>query len=155
MKIFNIAAAGALLLAAGGQAAYAQSPGRPMGRGRGMNRPVPPAVMMKDADMKVENTPSGAIIRYTSGDPETIKKIQESAAIMKERHDSLKAAKSDKKDGKKDGKATDAKAPEDNPADAGDSGKKNAKTEPQKDAAREKPKDDKLKDDKPKDKEAK
>ncbi len=150
MKILNIAALGALLLAAGSQTAHAQGSGRMghggfgqggpgqgrmMGGGRGMNRPMPPAMMMKDADMKVENTPSGAIIRYTSSDPDTIKKIQENAALMKERHDALKG---DKKDGKKN----DAKTPDDKPADAKDGDKKDAK--------KEKPKDDK-----PKDKEAK
>ena len=41
-------------------------------------------MMMKDVDKKIENTKDGVIITLTSKNSETVKKIQEHAAMMKE-----------------------------------------------------------------------
>jgi YHS domain-containing protein/TusA-related sulfurtransferase len=41
-------------------------------------------MMLKDLDKKIENTKDGVIITLTSKNPETVKKIQEHAAMMKE-----------------------------------------------------------------------
>ncbi len=40
--------------------------------------------MLPDVEKKVENTPTGAVITLSSKNPETVKKIQEHAAMMKD-----------------------------------------------------------------------
>jgi len=41
-------------------------------------------VMLEDVSMSVENTADGMIVKITSKNPETVKKIQEHGAMMKD-----------------------------------------------------------------------
>ena len=53
------------------------------------------------ADIVVENTPDGAVVRISSKDPETVKMIQEHLAAMKSAKDSGECPKAKKADEKK------------------------------------------------------
>lgn len=54
-------------------------------------------MQVKGAEIKVENTADGAVLRITSNDPKVVKRIQEQCAKMQEDHSKIKQESSGSK----------------------------------------------------------
>jgi len=92
--------AGMMMKGDGGMSCGMGEGGKDMGEG-----PACP-MMLKGAKLELENLPNGISVKVTSDDPELVKRIQDKAQRMKERHELMAekhaaAAAGDKKEEKK------------------------------------------------------